>query len=109
MRTSGLPVPIWAGAVVSTLLAAATPSAAGVGARPADCVSRIDAAALRAMGRTGPLGQLQIWGAPVAFGPNLRRVEVDVFGGGEYDVDVMIDRNCKALSETTRLNSNGPP
>ena len=96
-------------AAVAALLGAMTPCAADTVRRPVDCETIVNAAALKAMGQTGPLGQMQIWGAPVAFGPNLRRVEVDVFGGGEYDVDVTIGRDCKVLSATTRLNSNGPP
>lgn len=94
---------------VSVVLAVMTPCAASVGRRPVDCVSVVNTAALTAMGRTGPLGQMQIWGDPVAFGPNLLRVEVQVFGGGDYDVDVTIGPPCKVLSATTRLESNGPP
>ncbi len=96
-------------ATLSAVLGAMTPCGAGVGRRPADCVAVVNAAALKAMGQTGPLGQMQIWGDPVAFGPNLFRVEVDVFGGGEYDVDVTIAPRCIPLSVTTRLASNGPP
>ncbi len=106
---SNLPIAAQIVTVISALLGGTGACAAKDVARPVDCAALVDAAALRAMGQTGPLGQMQIWGAPVAFGPNLRRVEVDVFGGGEYDVDVTIDRNCEVLSATTRLNSNGPP
>ncbi len=94
---------------ILAIMAAVTPCLAGVGRRPTDCVSLVNSAALKAMGQTGPLGQMQIWGDPVAFGPTLRRVEVQVFGAGDYDVDVTIDPPCKVLSVTTRLESNGPP
>jgi len=84
---------------------------AGVVGRPFDCTAVLNATALRAMGQTGPLGQMQIYGDPMAFGPNLRRVGVDVFGGGggQYDVDITIDDDCHVLSVTPRLASNGPP
>ncbi len=94
---------------LSAVLAAMTPCAAALGRKPIDCVGVVNAAALRAMGQTGPLGQMQIWGDPVAFGPNLLRVAVQVFGGGDYDVDVTIDAPCIVRSVTTRLESNGPP
>ena len=66
----------------------------------ADCKAILDQAALRAVGRTGPLGQMQIYGDPVAFGPNLRRVEVHGFGS-DYNVDLTIDGSCNVLSVTT--------
>ena len=103
---------------VSAVLGLAACSAPGVArrpleavaGRPIDCAAILDAAALRAMGQTGPLGPMQVFGDPVAFGPNLRRVEIDVFGGGgQYDVDLTIDGDCNVLAVTTRLASNGPP
>ncbi len=103
------PIVILCVTVVSAVLGAMTPCVADVGRRPVDCSAKVNAAALKAMGQTGPHGQMQIWGDPVAFGPNLLRVEVDVFGGGEYDVDVTIDSACNVFSVTTRLESNGPP
>jgi hypothetical protein len=73
-----------------------------------DCVARINQAALQAMKRTGPLGQLQIFGSPTSFGPNLKRVEVRVFGGRTdiYAVDVTIDNACDILGVSTRLETN---
>jgi hypothetical protein len=73
--------------------------------RPIDCVSSIDAAALKAMERTGPLGQIYIHGDPVRLGPNHLRVEVGEFPGGEYEVDVNIDANCRVFSASTREES----
>ena len=76
---------------------------------PVDCAAVLNAAALRAVGQTVPVGQLQIFGDPMSFGPYRKRVQVDVFGGGgEYDVDLAIDDDCHVLSVTTRLNSAFP-
>ncbi|MGO9419180.1 hypothetical protein [Roseiarcus sp.] len=66
-----------------------------------NCVASVDSAALKAMERTGPLGQIYVHGDPVSLGPNHLRVEVDEFPGGVYDVDVNIDRNCHVLSVST--------
>jgi hypothetical protein len=73
-----------------------------------DCVARVNKAALQAMNRVGPLGQMQIFGAPTSFGPYLKRVEVRVFGGRTdiYAVDVTIDNACNILGVSTRLETN---
>jgi hypothetical protein len=73
-----------------------------------DCVARVNKAALQAMKRTGPLGQMQIFGAPTSFGPYLKRVEVRVFGGRTdiYAVDVTINNACNILGVSTRLETN---
>jgi hypothetical protein len=70
-----------------------------------DCVARINMAALQAMKRTKPLGQIQISSLPAAFGPHLLRVDVRVFGGPTevYAVDVTIDDACNILGVSTRL------
>jgi len=78
-----------------------------VAVEPSDCSARIDAAALKALGQSGPLGQMQIWGDPAAFGPNLRRVAVEVFGEGEYDVDVTLGQDCRVQSVTPRRATPG--
>jgi len=75
--------------------------------RPIDCAASVNAAALKAMERTGPLGQVQIHGNPVSLGPNHLRVEVGGFPGGEYEVDVNIDRSCRVLSVSTEEESRG--
>src|SRR5271165_6144754 len=49
---------------------------AGIARKPVDCVASVDAAALKAMERTGPLGQMNIYGDPVVLGPNHMRVDV---------------------------------
>jgi hypothetical protein len=89
-------------------LIAATLSSAAVAKTSADCVATLNKAALQAMNRTNPLGQLQIDGAPISFGPHLKRVEVRVFGGRTeiYAVDVTIDNACNILGASTRLETN---
>lgn len=100
---------------VSTVAAAAPgafalhfPSAAKIA--PA-CVARVNTAALRAMNRTNPLGQMQIYGPPTVFNPHLLRVEVNVIGARTeiYAVDLAIDDACNVLSASTRLESNEWP
>ncbi|HEY1884797.1 MAG TPA: hypothetical protein VGG86_01955 [Roseiarcus sp.] len=83
-------------------------SSASVAKTAPDCVARVNKAALQAMNRTNPLGQLQIFGAPTSFGPHLKRVEVRVFGGRTeiYAVDVTIDNACNILGASTRLETN---
>jgi hypothetical protein len=73
-----------------------------------DCVAKVNRAALQAMKRTRPLGQMQISGLPTAFGPHLLRVEVGVYGARTemYAVDVTIDNACNILRATTRLETN---
>jgi hypothetical protein len=99
-------------ALVSTVLALA---ALGSGCVPEtkietnpDCVARVNKAALQAMNRTNPLGQMTIFGPPTAFGPHLLRVEVRVFGGRTelYGVDVTIDNACNILGASTRLEAS---
>jgi hypothetical protein len=76
------------------------------------CIARVNKAALEAMNRTSPLGQMQIYGAPAVFNPHLLRVTVNVFGARTeiYSVDVEIDDACRVLSVSTRLeyDGNGP-
>jgi hypothetical protein len=73
-----------------------------------DCVARVNKAALQAMKRTRPLGQLQISGLPTSFGPHLLRVEIGVYGAriDMYAVDVTIDNACNIRGATTRLETN---
>jgi hypothetical protein len=70
-----------------------------------NCIASANAAALKAMERSGPLGQIYIHGDPVSLGPNHLRVDVGEFPGGEYEVDVNIDRSCRVLSVSTREES----
>jgi hypothetical protein len=96
---------------VATPPACAFPLPAGATIAP-QCVARVNKAALQAMDRTNPLGQMQIFGSPAVFNPHLLRVTVTVFGGRTeiYSVDVTIDDACRVLSATTRLeNDSGWP
>jgi hypothetical protein len=76
-----------------------------------DCVARVNKAALQAMKRTRPLGQMMISSLPAAFGPHLLRVEVGVYGARTemYAVDVTIDNACNVLGASTRLETNEWP
>jgi hypothetical protein len=73
-----------------------------------DCVARINKAALQAMKRTRPLGQMMIASLPAAFGPHLLRVDVGVYDAWTemYAVDVTIDSACNILKTSTRLETN---
>ena len=101
-------------AVLTGLVAAqgagAFPFPASVKVAP-ECIARVNAAALQAMNRTGPLGQMQIFGDPAVFDPHLLRVTVRVFGARTeiYAVDLTIDDACRVLSASTRLETNDWP
>ena len=84
------------------------PGMASVGA---GCIATVNKAALQAMTRTNPLGQMQIFGDPAVFDRHLLRVTVNVFGARTeiYAVDVTIDDACHVLSASTRLESNDWP
>ncbi len=96
-------------ALLSGAAVAATPSVrageAGVARKPADCVAIVDAAALKAMNGTGPLGQTYVSGDPVHMGPNHLRVDIN---DGEYAVDVNVDRACNVLSVSTTREAFSP-
>ncbi len=72
------------------------------------CVARVNAAALQAMDRTNPLGQLTVFGDPVVWDPHVLRVTVRVNGTRTeiYSVDLKIDDACHVLSASTLLQSN---
>ena len=72
-----------------------------------DCVARLNKAALRAMNRTNPLGQMQIFGGPTSFGPYLKRIEVRVNGARTevYAVDLTIDGSCNFRGASTRTRN----
>ena len=76
-----------------------------------ECVKRVNQAALQAMNRTNPLGQMQIYGDPAVFDRRLLRVTVNVYGARTeiYAVDLTIDDACNVLSASTRLESNDWP
>ena len=105
------------GALIALAAAALAPPAAGAFTFPGtvklapECVSRVNRAALEAMNRTSPLGQMQIFGDPAVFDPHLVRVTVNVYGARTeiYAVDLVIDDACRVISASTRLESNDWP
>jgi hypothetical protein len=86
-------------------------SSASVAQPSPHCIARVNKAALEAMNRTKPLGQMQISGSPISFGPYLQRVEIGVYGARieMYAVDVTIDGACNVLGASTRLETNELP
>jgi hypothetical protein len=73
-----------------------------------DCVAGLNKAALQAVNRTNPLGQMQIFGGPTSFGPYLKRIEVRVNGARTevYAVDLTIDGSCNVRGASTRLETS---
>lgn len=102
---------------VVALAAAVAPLAASAFTFPGtvqlapECVTRVNKAALEAVNRTGPLGQMQIFGDPAVFDRGLVRVTVNVYGARTeiYAVDLVIDDACRVISASTRLDSNDWP
>ena len=94
--------------VAATAGALAFPNAVRVG--PA-CVARVNKAALQAMNRTNPIGQIMVVGDPTVLDPRVLRITVRVFGPRTefYAVDVTIDDACNVTSATTRLETNDWP
>ena len=72
-----------------------------------DCTTNVDRAAVQAVNRTLPIGQTTVFGSPFAIKPDVWRVEVDVFGPETlvYSVDATVDRACRLLATSTRLES----
>jgi hypothetical protein len=73
-----------------------------------DCVAGLNKAALQAVNRTNPLGQMQIFGGPTSFGPYLKRIEIRVNGARTkvYVVDLTIDGSCNVREASTRLETS---
>ncbi len=86
-------------------------SSASMAKTAPNCVAKLNKAALQALNRTNPLGQMQISGSPISFGPYLKRVEIGVYGARTemYAVDVTIDGACNVLEASTRLETNEWP
>jgi hypothetical protein len=101
-------VAVLAASAVATPPANAFPLPGGANIAP-QCVARVNKAALQAMDRTSPLGQMQIFGSPAVFNPHLLRVTVSVFGARTeiYRVDVTIDDACRVLSASTDREYDG--
>jgi len=75
--------------------------------RPANCVSIVNAAALKAMTGTTIPGQMTVYGDPVLLSPDTLRVDVDAFDA-QYAVEVVVDRDCKVLSVSINRETNAP-
>jgi hypothetical protein len=97
--------------LVSAVLTVAAVGSTSVAEPSPQCLARLNKAALEAMNRTKPLGQMVISSPPTTFGPHLIRVEVGVYGARTemYAVDVKIDGACNVLGASTRLETNEWP
>lgn len=75
------------------------------------CARIADEASLKAVNRIPVIGQTTVLGRPFEFKPGVLRVEVEVFGPQTqvYAVDVAIDRACRVLATSTRLESEAEP
>jgi hypothetical protein len=95
-----------AAAFSSVLIGAVFISANFASARAA-CDATVNRAALQAVNKIPVIGQTSVLGRPFTIDRGVLRVEVDVFGPQSqvYDVDVKIDRDCRVLAATTRLDS----
>ena len=86
---------------------AALCSTASFAAIGEDCTTNVDRAALQAVNKTLPIGQTTVFGSPFAIKPDVWRVEVEVFGPETlvYSVDATVDRACRVLATSARLES----
>ena len=82
------------------------PAVSGVASTPATCTDVINAAALKAVGQTGPLGQMQVFGNPVNFGRGLWQAQVSVSNGTQFNVNIRVDHKCNVLSAVPVVTSN---
>ena len=75
------------------------------------CIRTVDQAFLQAVNRIPVIGQTTVLGRPFAVEPGVWRAEVEVFGPQTqiYEVDVAIDRACRVLATSTRLESEAEP
>ena len=82
------------------------PAVSGVAATPATCTDVINAAALKAVGQTRPLGQMQIYGNPVNFGRGVWQAQVSVSNGTQFNVNIRVDRECNVRSAVPVVTVN---
>jgi hypothetical protein len=82
------------------------PSVSGVAATPATCADVVNAAALKAVGQTHPLGQILVFGSPVNFGRGVWQAQVNVSNGVQFNVNVRVDRNCNVRSAVPYVTEN---
>jgi hypothetical protein len=97
--------------VLAVLLSAAmgnSPALAGISEA---CAKIADQASLNTVNRIPVIGQTMVLGRPFAIKQGVLRVEVEVFGPQTqvYAVDVTIDRSCRVLATSTRLESEAEP
>jgi hypothetical protein len=102
-ETRGSTRQLFAAALLSAAMCS-TPSLAGMSA---DCAAIVNKASLQAVNRAPVIGQTIALGRPFAIEPSVMRAEVEVFGPQTqiYAVDVAIDRDCRVLATSTRLES----
>jgi len=82
------------------------PAVSGVAATPATCTDVVNAAALKAVGQTHPLGQIWSFGSPVNFGRGVWQAQVSVSNGVQFNVNVRVDRKCNVLSAVPFVTVN---
>ena len=82
------------------------PAVSGVATTPATCADVVNAAALKAVGQTHPLGQILVFGSPVNFGRGVWQAQVNVSNGVQFNVNVRVDRNCNVRSAVPYVTEN---
>ena len=82
------------------------PAVSGVAATPATCTDVINAAALKAVGQTHPLGQIYVFGSPVNFGRGVWQAQVSVSNGVQFNVNIRVDRKCNVRSAVPYVTEN---
>ena len=74
------------------------PAVSGVAATPATCTDVVNAAALKAVAQTHPLGQIWIFGNPINFGRGVWQAQVSAPDGGQFIVNITVDHKCNVRS-----------
>ena len=82
------------------------PCSLGVAATPATCTDVINAAALKAVGQTHPLGQIYVFGSPVNFGRGVWQAQVSVSNGVQFNVNIRVDSKCNVRSAVPYVTEN---
>ena len=78
------------------------PAVSGVAATPATCTDVVNAAALKAVGQTHPLGQIWSFGSPVNFGRGVWQAQVSV----QFNVNIRVDSKCNVRSAVPYITEN---
>ena len=82
------------------------PAVSGFAGTPATCTDVINAAALKAVGQTHPLGQIYVFGNPVNFGRGVWQAQVSVSNGTQFNVNIRVDRKCNVRSAVPFVTVN---